>query len=259
MRKGLRSKSEHDKCRISCTLCLYRFSSPSPDILGITPSGDPIWGGGGDRSSHHQAAPTLMLMGSFVFLHTTEMAQSFCLISVQTEMWKGKSLTFLTTQNGARFTFARFSLENLQKCSPSRTFGNLNVGTYIPVCCTTLRSCLLLMLKNSEKPPQAHSCTVSGNPGVEKTGKSRKPWSFGFLFGKSPKIWKQIFYWRLGNLCGLVGDVRASCSLLLLHPCFINNLQGCACGDIKNLILGTQELGRALQQIPFTTNSFSGN
>lgn len=33
------SKSEHDKCRISCSVCLYRFSSPSPDMLAITPSG----------------------------------------------------------------------------------------------------------------------------------------------------------------------------------------------------------------------------
>lgn len=103
MRKELWSKSEHGKCRISCSMCLFRFSSLSPDTLAITPSGGHctwggggVWGGGGGRSSQPQHWSSCS-----VLFFCTGLRWLSRFPDLQTEMWTGKSLTFLTTQDEA--------------------------------------------------------------------------------------------------------------------------------------------------------------
>lgn len=162
MRKELWSKSEHGKCRISCSMCLFRFSSLSPDTLAITPSGGHCtWGGGGvwegvvaDPHSPSTDPHALFCFsaqdwdGSVVFL--------ICKLRCEQE-----NLSLFSPHKMRHIYLCTLLLEKLEKVFPRWDIGRfqfLNAGTCFPVCCTTPRSCFSLMLKNSGKPPQTHSC-----------------------------------------------------------------------------------------------------
>lgn len=85
---------------------------------------------------------------------------------------------------------------------------------------------------------------LSSNPGVKKQGEVGSPDLLGSSRANHQKSGSGSFTCSPRNCCGLIGDVRASFSVLLLHPWLMDTLQGCACGDNQNLTLrnpGAQE------------------
>lgn len=168
-------------------VCLYRFSSPFPDILAATPSGGHSslgwWWGLGREWWQILTAPDTDPHALFCFsAQDRDASVIFAWFSVQTERWKGKVSLFSPHKMGQDFPLP---------CSPWKTCRNvpqeghwtgfsLNAPGFL--CAAQLwEHAFLLMLKNSEKPPKAHSWVLSGNPGVKKQGKVGSPDLFEFL------------------------------------------------------------------------------
>lgn len=158
MRKELWSKSEHGKCRISCSMCLFRFSSPS----------QMPW-----QSLHRGVTALGVVVGFGADPHSpnTDPHALFCFSA---QDWDGSVIFLICKLRCEQENLSLFSPHKMGQdlplhCSPWKTCRsvpqvghlagfNLNVGTCFPECCTAQRSCFSLMLKNSGMPPQAHSC-----------------------------------------------------------------------------------------------------